>query len=126
MANQPEPLDRVFHALSDPTRRAIVMQLSQRPTAVSALFAPLPMAMPTLLKHIRVLEDSGLVATKKTGRVRTCEMRPAALIPTEVWLAKQRALWSSRLDRMEAYAATLQAPPLPSQESEHAEPDRPD
>jgi DNA-binding transcriptional ArsR family regulator len=67
MANHDEPLDRVFHALSDPTRRAIVMQLTRRPTAVSALFAPLTMAMPTLLKHIPVLEDSGLVASKKTA-----------------------------------------------------------
>jgi DNA-binding transcriptional ArsR family regulator len=105
MANHDEPLDRVFHALSDPTRRAIVMQLTRRPTAVSALFAPLTMAMPTLLKHIPVLEDSGLVASKKTGRVRTCEMRPAALIPTEAWLAEQRAIWSSRLARVPHHAS---------------------
>jgi DNA-binding transcriptional ArsR family regulator len=63
MANDGETRDRVFHALPDPTRRAIVMRA--RPTAVSASFAPLPMAMPTLLKHIRVLEDSGLVASKR-------------------------------------------------------------
>jgi DNA-binding transcriptional ArsR family regulator len=121
MANNIQTLDRVFHALADPTRRAIVMQLSERPTAVSALFPPLPMAMPTLLKHIRVLEDSGLITTRKIGRVRTCEMRPAALGPTEAWLATQRSIWSSRLDRMEAYASILQ-----TEETEHAVPDPPD
>jgi DNA-binding transcriptional ArsR family regulator len=79
MANHDEPLDRVFHALSDPTRRAIVMQLTRRPAAVSALFAPLTMAMPTLLKHIPVLEDSGLVASKKNrpgAHLRNAARRP--------------------------------------------------
>jgi len=109
MANHSETLDRVFHALSDPTRRAIVMRLSRGPASVSELFEPLTMALPTLLQHIRVLEHSGLIDTAKIGRVRTCEVRPAVLSATEAWLARQRAGWEGRLDRMEAYVTDLQA-----------------
>jgi DNA-binding transcriptional ArsR family regulator len=109
MANNNIQLDRVFHALSDPTRRAIVMRLSVQESAVSDLFKPMPMAMPTLLKHIRVLEDSGLVASRKVGRERICELRPIAMGETDAWLAQQRELWAARLDRMEAYTINLQA-----------------
>lgn len=108
MANQDLAVDRVFHALSDQTRRAIVMRLSAKPSAVGDLFSPLPMALPTLLKHIRVLEECGLVATKKVGRERICEMRPEALRATDAWLAQQRSVWEARLDRMEAYVLDLQ------------------
>ena len=108
MANHSAQLDRVFHALADPTRRAIVMRLNESPAGVSDLFKRMPMAMPSLLKHIRVLEDSGLVTTSKAGRVRTCEIRKEALALTEAWLAQQRAIWEARLDRMEAYVLTLQ------------------
>lgn len=108
MANCEFAVDRVFHALSDQTRRAIVMRLSARPSAVSDLFTPMPMALPTLLKHIRVLEDCGLVTTKKVGRERICEMQPEALRTTDAWLAQQRAVWDARLDRMEAYVLDLQ------------------
>ena len=107
MANHIEPLDRVFHALSDPTRRAIVMRLSESPAGVGELFDKPRMALPTLLKHIKVLEESGLVATRKVGRVRTCEIRKEALAMTEDWLARQRAVWEARLDRMEAYVTAL-------------------
>lgn len=67
MANNALSVDRVFHALSDQTRRAIVMRLSARPSAVGDLFTPMPMALPTLLKHVRVLEQCGLVTTKRSG-----------------------------------------------------------
>ena len=107
MDNYCEPLDRVFHALSDPTRRAIVMRLTESPAGVGELFERRPMALPTLLKHIKVLEASGLVATRKIGRVRTCEIRKEALAMTEDWLARQRAIWEARLDRMEAYVVAL-------------------
>jgi DNA-binding transcriptional ArsR family regulator len=100
-------LDRVFHALSDPTRRAIVHRLSRGPATVSELAKPFTMAMPSLLQHLRVLEDSRLIRSEKTGRVRTCEMQPSALSVAEGWLSEQRALWEGRLDRMEAYVATL-------------------
>ena len=109
MANQSRHLDRLFHALSDPTRRAIVMRLSQGPASVTELSKPFEMAMPTLLQHIRVLEDSGLIGSEKVGRVRTCEINQQAFDATQSWLEKQRHRWESRLDRMEAYAASLQA-----------------
>ena len=102
-------LDHVFHALSDPTRRAIVHRLSRGPASVSELAKPFAMAMPSLLQHLRVLEDSRLIRSAKAGRVRTCEMEPLALSVAEGWLAQQRALWEGRLDRMEAFVATLQS-----------------
>ena len=109
MANNEVTLDRVFHALSDQTRRTIVMRLSAKPSVVGDLFKPMPMALPTLLKHIRVLEDCGLVTTRKVGRERVCEMLPGALRTTDAWLAQQRSVWEARLDRMEAYVLDLQA-----------------
>lgn len=109
MTNQYTDLDRAFHALSDPTRRAIVARLAQGPASVTALSQPFSMAMPTLLQHIRVLEEGGLVVTKKEGRVRTCSIRPAAFATACGWLDRQRAIWEERLDRMEAYVAELQA-----------------
>lgn len=108
MTNNNLQLDRVFHALSDPTRRAIVMRLSEQERAVGDLFKPMPMALPTLLKHIRVLEESGLVVSRKVGRERVCELRPTAMSETDAWLANQRAIWAARLDRMENYALELQ------------------
>ncbi|KCZ92365.1 ArsR/SmtB family transcription factor [Hyphomonas johnsonii] len=108
MANNQLALDRVFHALADPTRRTIVMRLSAEPSAVGDLFQPMPMALPTLLKHIRVLEDCGLVTTRKVGRERICEMRPEALRETDAWLSQQRSVWEARLDRMEAHVLGLQ------------------
>jgi len=109
MANNQETLDLVFGALSDPTRRAIVMRLSRQPASVSELSEPFSMAMPTLLQHIRVLEMSGLIETEKIGRVRTCTLRVEAIAATEQWLAAQREIWERRLDRMEAYVNKLQA-----------------
>lgn len=97
----------MFHALSDPTRRAIVARLGEGPAAVGELFEKRPMALPTLLKHIKVLEGSGLVVTRKAGRVRTCEIRPEALEMTGEWIDRQRAVWEARLDRMEAYVIAL-------------------
>jgi DNA-binding transcriptional ArsR family regulator len=109
MPNQNANLDRIFHALSDPTRRAIVRRLGRGPASVSELAKPFRMAMPSLLQHLRVLEDSKLIRSDKVGRVRTCEMQPSALSIAEDWLAQQRALWESRIDRMEAYVRTLQS-----------------
>lgn len=91
---------------------------------MSELHEPLAMAMPTLLQHIRVLENSGLVDTEKTGRVRTCTVRPEILGATEAWLARQRAIWAGRLDRMEAYAISLHAEEKPAEEKKDGEPKR--
>ena len=119
MANQLVSLDRVFHALSDPTRRAIVSRLSRGPASVSELAWPFVMAMPTLLQHLHVLEESRLIRTEKVGRVRTCEMEPAALGPAETWIAQQRAIWKGRLNRMEAYVADLHRKDRQRQERKH-------
>ena len=108
MPNQNAQLDRVFHALSDPTRRAILSRLIRGPASVSELARPFSMAMPSLLQHLRVLESSRLIRTEKVGRVRTCEMQPTTLDAAEGWLARQRELWEGRLDRMEAYVSKLQ------------------
>jgi DNA-binding transcriptional ArsR family regulator len=109
MTNKQRGLDRAFQALSDPTRRAILTRLATGPASVGELAEPFPMAMPTLLRHVRVLEESRLIATRKTGRVRTCSLQPEVLGQTEEWLAHQRALWERRLDRMESYVVALHA-----------------
>lgn len=108
MPNQSAHLDRVFQALSDPTRRAIVGRLSRGPASVSEIARPFAMAMPSLLQHLRVLEDSRLIRSKKVGRVRTCALTPSALGVAGSWIAEQRALWEGRLDHLEAYVANLQ------------------
>lgn len=101
-------LDRRFHALADPTRRAVVARLSRGPASVSELAGPFTMALPTLLQHLRVLEDSGLIRTEKAGRVRTCHIEVAALRETEEWIARQRAVWEARFDRLDDYPKELQ------------------
>ena len=87
MANNDNQTNRVFHALSDPTRRAIVMRLSEQERAVGDLFKPMPMALPTLLKHINVLEECGLIVSRKIGRERVCELRPTAMGVTDALVA---------------------------------------
>jgi DNA-binding transcriptional ArsR family regulator len=92
--------DQVFHALGDATRRAIVVQLGNGPASVSELARPLPISLAAVVQHVQVLEASGLVATRKEGRVRTCHLVPDALVEAERWLAQRRALWVGRLDRL--------------------------
>jgi len=108
MANYSPRLDNVFGALADPTRRAIIARLSQGEASVGELAQPFDMALPSLMKHIRVLETGGLVESEKHGRVRTCRLMPGAMTGAENWLAEQRAIWEARLDRLEAYVATLE------------------
>lgn len=107
MANQSTRLDNVFGALSDATRRAIVMRLCEGEASISELAKPFEMALPSLMKHIRILELSGLLASEKTGRVRMCSLQPDALSAIEVWVATQRAIWEQRLDRLEIYVEKL-------------------
>src|SRR5262245_17394594 len=109
MPNPCTSLDRVFHSLSDPTRRAIVHRLSRGPASVSELAKPFSMAMPSLLQHLQVLEASRLIHTEKVGRVRTCAIEPSALDVAHGWITEQRAIWEARLDRMDTYIATLQS-----------------
>jgi DNA-binding transcriptional ArsR family regulator len=121
MANQSALLTDVFHALADPTRRAIVGTLGHGPAPVTALAAPFAMALPSFMKHLAVLERCGLVRSAKAGRVRTCELRPQALGEAESWIATQRAIWESRTDRMAALAERLHQEEL---SREHTNPRR--
>ena len=100
MALPAPPLDLVFQALADPTRRAMVERLSRGPASVSQLAAPMPMTLPAVVQHLLVLEASGLVRSEKVGRVRTCHIQPAALRSAERWIAERRKLWEHRLDRL--------------------------
>jgi DNA-binding transcriptional ArsR family regulator len=105
MLNQSPSLDLLFQALADPTRRAIVERLSRGPASVSALASPLAMSLPAVMQHLQVLEASGLVRSRKEGRVRTCSMETAALTRAEQWIAERRAGVERRLDRLGEYLA---------------------
>jgi DNA-binding transcriptional ArsR family regulator len=107
MPNQPAQLDRVFHALADSTRRAVVHRLSGGEAAVTELARPFDMALPSFLQHLKVLEGSGLVRSRKAGRVRTYRLTPRALEAAEGWMARQRALWERRLDQLDDYLRDL-------------------
>ena len=107
MAKYSTDLDRSFSALADPTRRAIVSRLCDGPKSVSELSEPFEIALPSLLKHVRVLEQSGLVSSEKAGRVRTCRIEPHALQATEAWIHQHVAAWETRLDRLEAHIARM-------------------
>src|ERR1700755_3241590 len=103
MLNQSPHLDRLFHALADPTRRAMVERLSRGPAAVSELARPLPMSLPAAMQHLDVLVASGLVRSEKTGRVRTCMIEPQAMSLAEQWINARRVEWRHRLDRLGTY-----------------------
>jgi DNA-binding transcriptional ArsR family regulator len=96
-------LDRTFHALSDPTRRAMVQRLSRGPASVSELAKPLEISLPAVMQHLQVLEASGIVRSAKVGRVRTCSVEPKMLAIAERWIADRRELWERRLDRLGEY-----------------------
>lgn len=91
---------RVFHALGDATRRAIVERLAAGPVSVSALAEPLAMSLAAVVQHLQVLEESALVRTEKTGRVRTCSLDPAGFSAAEQWMRERRTRWEKRLDRL--------------------------
>jgi DNA-binding transcriptional ArsR family regulator len=105
MLKQWAALDRVFQALSDPARRRMVERLSRGPASVSELAQPLDMSLSAVVQHLDVLERSGLVRSRKIGRVRTCRIEPAALRTAEQWIAGRRSAWERRLDRLGAYLA---------------------
>jgi DNA-binding transcriptional ArsR family regulator len=100
-----EPLDRIFHALADPSRMLIVERLSRGPASVSELAQPLPMSLSAVVQHLQVLQVSGLVSSEKVGRVRTCRIEPAALRPVERWIGARRSSWERRFDRLGEYLA---------------------
>ena len=105
MLNQRDPLDLVFQALADPSRRAMVERLCRGPASVSELARPLAMSLPAVVQHLQVLQDSGLVRSEKVGRVRTCQIEPVALRTAEKWIIERRTTWERRLDRLGDYLA---------------------
>ncbi|MGH2558265.1 MAG: ArsR/SmtB family transcription factor [Thermomicrobiales bacterium] len=111
MLNYDASLDLTFQALADPTRRGMVERLSRGPATVSELARPLPMSLPAVVQHLRVLEASGLVRSEKVGRVRTCHIEPVALVMVEQWIAERRSTWERRLDRLGDLLAELPAAP---------------
>ena len=100
---QAATLDRTFHALSDPTRRAMVQRLARGPASVSELAKPLSISLPAVMQHLQVLEASGIVRTAKVGRVRTCTVEPKMLTLAERWIAERRESWERKLDRLGDY-----------------------
>ena len=106
MPNQ-QQLGRVFQALTDPTRRAVLERLTRGPAPVSELAQPFRMALPSFVQHLQVLENCGLVRSKKQGRVRTFTLAPQQLEAAEHWLSAQRAHWERRLDALDNFLKTL-------------------
>lgn len=111
MAHYQNQLTEIFQALADPTRRAVIGRLGQGEASISDLAAPFEMALPSFLKHIRLLEGCGLIETRKQGRVRTCRLDRQSLKAVDDWLGAQRALWETRTDRLEAFLAQDQETP---------------
>jgi DNA-binding transcriptional ArsR family regulator len=109
MLNHHATVDPLFHALADPTRRAMVERLSRGPASVSELARPIDMTLSAVIQHLAVLESSGLVRSEKAGRVRTCRLEPAALRSGADWFAERRAAWERRLDRLGDYLAADEA-----------------
>jgi DNA-binding transcriptional ArsR family regulator len=93
-------IDRIFHALGDPTRRAMMEKLSDGPCSVSRLAEPFGITLAAVMQHLQILEECGLVQTEKLGRVRTCRVEPAGLQVAAQWIADRRSLWERRLDRL--------------------------
>jgi DNA-binding transcriptional ArsR family regulator len=98
-----EQLNGVFLALADPTRRAVLGRLGAGPASIGELAKPFDMALPSFMKHIRFLEQSGLIVTRKQGRVRNCAIEQKRFALIDGWLAEQRAIWEGRTDRLEFF-----------------------
>jgi DNA-binding transcriptional ArsR family regulator len=119
MLNRITDVDRLLHALADPTRRQIVERLSSGPATVTILAAPLPMSLPAVVQHLQVLEGSGLVASEKVGRVRTCRLEDARLVIVQDWITARRRSWEHRLDRLgDVLAADHVTPPTDMPDTE--------
>lgn len=101
-------LDSAFHALSDPTRRAVISRLAEGETPVSKLAEPFNMALPSFAQHLKVLEASGLIASEKRGRTRWCWLERKRFDEVADWMAAERQRWAERLDRLEMYLDNVQ------------------
>lgn len=108
MAQYSSALDGAFQALADPTRRAVLGRLGAGPASVSELAAPFEMALPSFMKHIRYLENTGWIRTRKSGRVRTCTLERESFDVVETWLSEQRSVWEGRTDRLERFVTSPQ------------------
>lgn len=116
-SQMPDDLSSIFLALADPTRRAVIARLGQGPASVSELASPFDMGLPSFMKHIRLLENSGMIRTRKSGRTRTCVIDGPGLSNVERWLAEQRKIWEAQADRLEAFV-------MLEQEGRNADSDR--
>jgi DNA-binding transcriptional ArsR family regulator len=105
MTGPPIDIDRLFHALGDPTRRAILDKLSQAPMSVSCLAEPLAITLTAVAQHLQLLEEVRLVHTEKLGRVRTCRIETAGFRALEQWIRDHRTVWERRLDRLGEFLA---------------------
>ena len=107
MAKHDAELSLLFHALADPTRRSILTRLGEGPAPVTDLAAPTGLSLPTVMRHLSVLEEAGLISTAKDGRIRTCAIVPGAFEPARSWIEEQKAIWESRLDRLDAFVMNV-------------------
>jgi DNA-binding transcriptional ArsR family regulator len=106
MAKYSPELDGAFQALADPTRRAVLGRLGTGPASIGELAAPFEMALPSFMKHIRYLESTGWIRTRKSGRVRTCTLETESFAAIDTWLDEQRSIWGQRTDRLERFVTT--------------------
>ncbi|RUL78385.1 ArsR/SmtB family transcription factor [Dyella choica] len=107
MANNAMALDSIFHALADPTRRAVIQRLGRGPATVGELAEPFDMALPSFMKHVGILERTGLIRSRKSGRIRTCTLEQKNLAAAERWFADQRATWASRYQNLDGLLEKL-------------------
>lgn len=107
MENYSPVLNNVFHALADPTRRSVIARLGRGSASIKDLAEPFGLGLPSFLKHIKVLEGSGLIASEKVGRVRTCRLQRENLTAAEKWFEQQRAAWQSRYDNLDDLLTNL-------------------
>ncbi|GKY88496.1 ArsR/SmtB family transcription factor [Sinisalibacter aestuarii] len=107
MGNQQTELDAIFHALGEPTRRAVVQRLVRGEASVSELASPFDMGLPAFMKHLGVLEAAGLITSTKTGRTRICRIQPATLSAAESWFEDQRIFWQARYKQLDDLLVAL-------------------
>jgi DNA-binding transcriptional ArsR family regulator len=105
MSRRKIDIDQLFQALGDPTRRAILDRLSERPHSVSSLARPLGITLTAVAQHVQVLEECGFVQTEKVGRVRTCSIESAGFVVLEQWIRDHRTTWERNLDRLGEFLA---------------------
>jgi DNA-binding transcriptional ArsR family regulator len=105
-------IDRILHALDDPTRRRMIELLSERPHSLSALAKPFDVTLTAVSQHLRILEDANLVSTQKLGRVRSCQLAAEGLAPLQQWISERRSLWQRRMDHLEEMLAAQETKPV--------------